>query len=173
MKRITTLLLILFSGIIYGQDLPYDGTIKFALPDSAEGGYTFNRKAVFEAMIYNQRTATISLQWRIKFMNAGQTDLKTVGGYSITTEISNSNYVVSATGAFVGGIDSLLSKYGKPSGDSSIPWLKLQDGRYDLSTACMGEYDYWVKSFDNNQKLAALIKAYGLRVSTGGQKVIK
>lgn len=166
MKKIITAILILISVNAFGQDAPYNGEVKFNLTDSVEGSYVFARKAIFETMIYNQKVQTIALQWKIKFFNAaGILDVKMVAPYFRETIIDNKHYVVTATGVYVGTITQVLALYGKPSGNPEDPWLKLPSGRYDLTTPCMGEYDYWMKGFDNNQKLHQSIKNHGQRIA--------
>lgn len=155
--------LFLISSNIFGQDSAYNGQIRFPITDSAEGNYTFTRRATFECLTYNQRIKEITLQWFVRFGNIGQVDLRTLPGYAVSTSITNNNYVVSSTGAFVGDINKVLSLYGKPSGDINNPYLKLANGLFDLTTACMGEYDYWMKQLDSNVKIGVLIRQNGVR----------
>jgi hypothetical protein len=111
-------------------------------------------------MIYNQRVKEITLQWFIRFGNIGQVDLKILAGYGVSTSITNNNYVVSSTGVFVGDLNKVLALYGKPVADS---FAKLPNGLYDLTTPCMGEYDYWMKLLDSNVKIATAIRQNGVR----------
>lgn len=165
MKQLLTVIILLFSLQSFAQDTTYNDQIRFALPDSIEDNITFKRRAAFEAMIYNQRTKQISLQFVIKFSGATR-ELKSVQSYSKEIVISNNEYVVSETGVYVGSISQVLALYGTPD---STGYVKLPNGLYQLSTPCMGYYDYLIKGFDTNQKLQAIIRAIGIKAGQDGK----
>jgi len=154
MKKLLTAVLIFISLQSFAQDSTYNDQIRVTLTDSTEDGLTMKRRAFFEAMIYNQRTKQISLQFNIRFSGATK-ELKTVQSYVKEIVIGNNEYVVTATGAYVGNINQVLALYGTPD---STGYVKLPNGLYQLSTPCMGYYDYMVKGFDTNQKLQTIIK---------------
>jgi uncharacterized protein YcfL len=170
MKKITTAVLILISCYAFGQDTTYNDIIKFNISDSVENDIVFKRKAFFEAMIYNQRAKSVTLQFTINFY-AGDGIRKMKGFKSYTKEISikNEEYVISSTGVFVGDISQVLQLYGKPTGNTENPYIKLPDGRYDLTIQCMTHYDFFVKEFDLNKKLHAAIRAAGILAASEGK----
>jgi len=165
MKKLLLSICILFSLQSFAQDTTYNDQIRFNLPDSIEDNITLKRRAAFEAMIYNQRTKQISLQFVIKFSGATR-ELKSVQSYSKEIIISNNEYVVSATGAYVGNISQVLILFGIPD---STGYVKLPNGLYQLTTPCMGYYDYLIKGFDTNQKLQNTIKAIGIKAGQDGK----
>jgi len=154
MKKLLTAIFIFLSFQSFAQDTTYNDKIRVTLTDSTEDGLTMKRRAFFEAMIYNQRTKQISLQFNIRFSGATR-ELKTVQSYVKEIVIGNNEYVVSATGAYVGDIKSVLALYGTPLNDD---YVQLPNGLYQLSTPCIGYYEYMVKGFDTNQKLQNTIK---------------
>lgn len=169
MKKIFLFSFLLISAGVFSQDSAYNNAVKFNLTDSVENGITFQRKAFFEAMIYNQRVSSIALQYTVEFYSTdGTKKMRSVRPYSKEVVITNNTYVVTATGVKVGTIDQVLALYGKPTGNPQNPYTKLPDGRYDLTIPCMGEYDYLTKGFDNTQKLHATIKNIGQREATAG-----
>lgn len=170
MKKLLLFLLSLSAITAFGQDSAYNNLVKFNMTDSVENSITFQRKAFFEAMIYNQRVQSISLQFTVEFFSTdGTKKMKSVRPYTKEVNITNNNYVLTATGELVGNIDQVLALYGKPSGDTLAPYLKFGDGRYDLTTGVQGEYDYLTKGFDTNQKLHQTIKAIGQREAAAGK----
>jgi len=165
MKKLLTALLIIFSLQSFAQDTTYNDQIRFNLPDSVEDDLTMKRKAFFEAMIYNQRIKQISFQFLIKFSGATK-ELQSAKPYSREINIGNNEYVVSATGAYVGNISQVLILFGIPD---STGHVKLPNGLYQLTTPCMGYYDYLIKGFDTNQKLQNTIKAIGIKAGQDGK----
>lgn len=169
MKKIITAILILVAFSVQAQDSSYNAAIKFNMTDSIENGITFQRKAFFEAMVYNQRVNNISLQFTIEFYNtAGTKKMGLVKPYSREVIVGTKNYVVSTTGVFVGNIATVLSLYGKPDGNGS--YLKLAGSQfYDLTTACMTEYDWFTKQIDATNKISQVIKNIGQREAAAGR----
>lgn len=165
MKTIVLALSLLISITAVAQDSTYNDAIRFNLTDSVEDGIVMKRKAIFEAMIYNQRTKEISLQFVIKFYGQNN-QLKSVTPYAKELLITNTEYVVSSTGAYIGSIKDVLVLYGIKK-DSN--YVKLPNGNYQLTTPCMGYYDYLVKGFDTNQKLQSTIKAIGVAAGQSGK----
>ena len=165
MKTIVLALSLLISITAVAQDSTYNDAIKFNLTDSVEDGIVMKRKAIFEAMIYNQRTKEISLQFVIKFYGQNN-QLKSVTPYAKELLITNTEYVVSSTGNYVGSITDVLALYGVKK-DSN--YVKLPNGNYQLTTPCMGYYDYLVKGFDTNHKLQSTIKAIGVAAGQSGK----
>ena len=165
MKKVLLALSLLISITAFAQDSTYNDAIRFNLTDSVEDGIVMKRKAIFEAMIYNQRTKEISLQFIIKF--SGQTkELKFAKSYSKEVTITNNEYVVSSTGDYVGSINDVLALYGIKEADS---YVKLPNGNYQLTTPCMSYYDYLVKGFDTNKKLQSTIRAIGVAAGQSGK----
>ena len=165
MKKVLLALSLLISITAVAQDSTYNDAIKFNLTDSVEDGIALKRKATFEALIYNQRTKEITLQFIIKF-NGQNKELKFAKSYSKEVTITNNEYVLSSTGAYVGSINDVLALYGIKK-DSN--YVKLPNGNYQLTTACMGYYDYLVKGFDTNQKLQNTIRAIGVAAGQSGK----
>lgn len=165
MKKVLIALSLLVSVTAFAQDSTYNDAIRFNLTDSTEDGIAIKRKATFEALIYNQRSKQISLQFVIKFYGISK-ELKFANSYSKEVTISNDEYVVSSTGAYVGTINNLLALYGIPQGND---YVKLPNGNYQLTTACMGYYDYLVKGFDTDQKLQSTIKDIGVAAGNNGK----
>lgn len=170
MKNIIISIALLVSINAYSQDSAYNANIKFNMTDSIDSDIIFQRKAFFETLIYNQRVASISLQFRVEYFNTNGSKKSNIArAYSKEVNITNTNYVVTSTGVLIGDINKVLTLYGKPSGDSSQPYLKFSDGRYNLTIGVMGEYDYLAKGFDTNQKLHNTIKAIGQREAAAGK----
>ena len=165
MKKVLIALSLLISVTAVAQDSTYNDVIKFNLTDSVEDGIALKRKATFEALIYNQRTKEITLQFIVKF-NGQNKELKFAKSYAKELTITNNEYVVSSTGAYVGSIKDVLALYGIPQGSN---YVKLPNGNYQLTTPCMGYYDYLVKGFDSNQKLQSTIKAIGVAAGQNGK----
>lgn len=165
MKKIILALSLLISVTAVAQDSTYNDAIKFNLTDSVEDGIALKRKAIFEALIYNQRTKEITLQFTIKF-NGQTKELKFAKSYPKELTITNTEYVVSSTGVYVGSITDVLALYGIKK-DSN--YVKLPNGNYKLTTDCMSYYDYLVKGFDTNQKLQSTIKAIGVAAGQSGK----
>lgn len=165
MKKVLIALSLLISITAVAQDSTYNDAIRFNLTDSVEDGIIMKRKAIFEAMIYNQRTKEISLQFIIKFSGQNK-QLKSVTPYAKELLITNNEYVVSSTGDYVGSITDVLALYGIKEADS---YVKLPNGNYQLTTPCMGYYDYLVKGFDTNQKLQNTIRAIGVAAGQNGK----
>ena len=165
MKKVLLALSLLISITAVAQDSTYNDAIRFNLTDSVEDGIVMKRKAIFEAMIYNQRTKEISLQFIIKFSGQNK-QLKSVTPYAKELLITNNEYVVSSTGDYVGSITDVLALYGVQE-DSN--YIKLPNGNYQLTTPCMGYYDYLVKGFDTNKKLQSTIKAIGVAAGQSGK----
>lgn len=169
MKKIITAILIFSCVSAFAQDSTYNDKVKFNMTDSVENGIAFQRKAVYEAMIYNQRVKTISLQFTVEFYNtAGTQRMKLVKPYTKEVTITNDEYVITATGVIAGTIKQALSLYGTAL-DTLGNYLKLPDGRYVMSTPVMTHYDYVVKSFDNNNKLHTIIKNAGTKAAGEGK----
>ena len=167
MKKLLLSVAILLSLQSFSQDTTYNDAIKFNMTDSVEDNFTFKRKATFEALVINPRTKEIQLQFRVKFFG-NNIEVKAVQPYSKTVSIPNDLYVVSATGVFVGNISDVLVLYGKKNPDSS--YIKFPDGRYDLTTACQGWYDYIIiNKFEVNNKLQVVIKAIGVQAAAEGK----
>ena len=172
MKKIILLALVALTIQAHSQDSLYNARIRFPMTDSVDNGITFGRRAVYEAMIYNQRINGISLQFRVIFLNKVNTnDLSLVKSYVKEVDIINSNYVVTATGVVVGDIARVLQLYGKPSGivNPDSAWIKFADGRFDLTTRCIGEYDYVCSQFDNLNRLSAIIRQRGIAAAAAGK----
>ena len=165
MKKVLLALSLLISITAFAQDSTYNDAIKFNLTDSVEDGIALKRKATFEALIYNQRTKEITLQFTVKF-NGQNKELKFAKSYSKEVTITNNEYVLSSTGVYVGSINDVLVLYGIKEADS---YVKLPNGNYQLTTPCMGYYDYLVKGFDTNQKLQNTIKAIGVAAGQSGK----
>lgn len=165
MKKVLIALSLLISITAVAQDSTYNDAIRFNLTDSVEDGIVMKRKAIFEAMIYNQRTKEISLQFIIKFSGQNK-QLKSVTPYAKELLITNNEYVVSSTGDYVGSITDVLALYGVSQGND---YVKLPNGNYQLTTPCMGYYDYLVKGFDTNHKLQNTIRAIGVAAGQSGK----
>lgn len=165
MKKVLIALSLLISVTAVAQDSTYNDAIRFNLTDSVEDGIALKRKATFEALIYNQRTKEITLQFTVKF-NGQNKELKFAKSYSKEVTITNDEYVVTSTGDYVGSINDVLALYGIKK-DSN--YVKLPNGNYKLTTPCMGYYDYLVKGFDTNQKLQSTIKAIGVAAGQSGK----
>jgi len=165
MKKVLLALSLLISVTAFGQDSTYNDAIRFNLTDSTEDGIVMKRKATFESLNYNQRVKQISLRFVIKFYGQNQ-ELKFATSYFKNVTVSNKQYVVSSTGAYVGTINDVLALYGITEGNG---YLKLPNGNYKLTTDCMGYYDYLVKGFDTNQKLQSTIKAIGVAAGISGK----
>lgn len=172
MKKILLFIAVAFTIQAQGQDSLYNANIRFPMTDSVDNGITFGRRAVYEAMIYNQRVNSISLQFKVVFLNKVNTkDLALIKPYVKEIEITNSNYVITATGVVVGTLANVLALYGKPTGiiNPDSAWVKFADGRFDLTTRCMGEYDYVCSQFDLNNKLSAIIRQRGIAAAAAGK----
>jgi len=165
MKKVLIALSLLISVTAFAQDSTYNDAIRFNLTDSVEDGISLKRKATFEALIYNQRTKEITLQFKIKF-NGQTQQVMFAKSYGKELTFTNNEYVVSSTGVYVGNITDVLALYGVQE-DSN--YVKLPNGNYQLTTDCMGYYDYLVKGFDTNQKLQNTIKAIGVAAGLSGK----
>jgi len=170
MKHIITAILLMVSVSCYSQDSTYNNIVKFNMTDSVEFGITFQRKAFFEAMIYNQRVNSISMQWRVEFYNTdGSKKMKLVKPYVSQIVINNDQYVVSATGAYVGNEAQMLALYGTYFNNGNDSGYVKNPGSqfYQLSTPCMGYYDYITKGFDGTKNLHQTIKNIGQAAAEG------
>jgi len=162
MKNLVTIIALITFFNCSAQDSTYNATVKFNLSDSVENGISFQRKCFFQEFNYDQEQMEIALKYRVEFFNTNGTKrMKSVKEYLTTYTASRSKYVLSSIGFLVGSIQKVLSLYAKY--DANGEPVQFPDGRYDLTTACMTEYDYLAKSFDNNQKLNSTIKSIGQR----------
>lgn len=175
MKQLIFAFFLLTSTTAFAQDEAYNDIVKFNMTDSVENGITFGRKATFEAMIYNQRPKTIALQFTVKFYNtAGTTEMRVAKPYTREILIRNDEYVVTATGVYVGTIATACALYGNKIPDLSTPGegdstYQKANGLFVLSTPCQSYYDYIVKGFDNTVKLHQTIKAIGQKAALDGK----
>ena len=172
MKTVITALLILVCFNLKAQDSSYNATIKFNLTDSVENGITFQRKAEFEAMIYNQRVNSIALQFAISFFNSdGTKKMRSAKGYAKEIIVGTNNYVVTSTGAWVGTESEMLSAYGvHKNGNVDSPYLKILGSKfYQLTTPCQTEYDWLISKIDASNKISTVIKNIGQREASAGK----
>jgi len=172
MKKIITAILILVAFTVQAQDTAYNAKISLNMTDSVENGITFQRKAFFEAMIYNQRTNTIALQFAVDFYSTdGTKKMKSAKGYAREVIVSTRNFVVTSTGAWVGTESEMLAAYGvHKNGNVDSPYLKIAGSKFwQLTTPCISEYDWLASKIDASNKLSTIIKNIGQREAAAGK----
>lgn len=152
MKHLLTILLFLASAA--------QAQVSIAIDSATIGGIKFPAKATFECMIWNTRTSTVALQWKVEALGYDSTVVRSSSAEMIA---DMSSYVL-PDGTLVGDLNHTLELYGIK--DSSGNYTKLPNGNYQFTTTVMPEYVFYqaiAQYGANGATINQLIQAAGMR----------
>lgn len=145
MKQLIALLLICMAALPTQAQQPvanFDAPIWVQLTNDTISGVPLLRKAEFECLIYNRRSQSVSLQWKVYHYTTDSVPFAIVPPRQVECVADRLGYVL-PNGAYIGDMNAVLQSFGIK--DAGGNYTKNAQGDYLLSQpGIMSEYDFFV-----------------------------